>query len=83
MKYKSLLHDLSPQCRNINFVNLSMSALDILESSFDTLLKMIKYFGIDTNIQKSIVKKNYEHCSYCAHIVYSVEETRHGLTLIC
>ena len=57
MKYDPLIQDLRSQYRAINFINLSMSALGIYEASSDTISTMMKDLGIDSSVQKSIIKK--------------------------
>ena len=56
-KYRPLLLDLKPRYHKINFVNMSMGALGILESSSDSLLHMMKELGTDNSTQKVIIKR--------------------------
>ena len=78
--YKSLLHDLKSQYHKINFINVSMGALGILESSSDSILCMMKELLIDDITQKVIIKKML-NIAVSALSMYSVEDTRCGRAL--
>ena len=69
-KYRPLLLDLKPRYREINFVNISMGALGILESSSDSLLQMMKELGIDNSTQKVIIKKIMNIAVRCTYYVF-------------
>ena len=78
-KYRPLLLDLQPRYREINFVNISMGALGILESSSESLLQMMKELGIDNSTQNVIIKK-IMNIAVSARIMYFAAETRRGQT---
>ena len=69
-KYRPLLLDLKPRYREINFVDISMGALGILESSADSLLQMMKELGIDNSTQKVIIKKIMKIAVRCTYYVF-------------
>ena len=69
-KYRPLLLDLKPRYHKINFVNISMGALGILESSSDSLLHMMKELGIGNSTQKVIIKKIMNIGVRCTYYVF-------------
>ena len=67
-KYKPLLRDLNYPYRSINFVNLSMSALGIFDSSSDSVMTMMDDLGLDNNTGNQVIKKIIDlsvRCTYC------------------
>ena len=56
-KYKPLLRDLNYRYRSINFVNLSISALGIFDSSSDSVMTMMDDLGFDNNSRSQVIKK--------------------------
>ena len=56
-KYRPLLPSLSTSYQEINFINMSMSALGVLESSCDSLFKLLKSLDIPEMHQKCLVSK--------------------------
>ena len=56
-KYRPLLTSLSTSYQEINFINMSMSALGVLESSCDSLFKLLKSLDLPEMHQKRLVSK--------------------------
>ena len=56
-KYRPVLTSLSTSYQEINFINMSMSALNVLESSCDSLLKLLKSLDLPEIHQKRLVSK--------------------------
>ena len=56
-RYRPLVTSLSTSYQEINFINMSMSALGVLESSFDSLFKLLKSLDVPEIHQKRLVSK--------------------------
>ena len=69
-KYKPLLRDLNYRYRSINFVNLSMSALRIFDSSSDSLLTMMDDLGFDNNSRNQVIKKIINLSVRCTYYIF-------------
>ena len=57
-KYRSMVSDLSPYYGKIMFINLSMSAIGVMDSSCISLLSLLHELRFDTTIQKTIITKD-------------------------
>ena len=57
IKYKPLITSLSPSYQKVNFINISMSALGILDKSYVYLFKLLKDLDLPQIHQKSLVSK--------------------------
>ena len=55
--YRPLVTSLSASFKEINFINMSMSALGVLESSCDSLFKLLKSLDLPEVHQKRLVSK--------------------------
>ena len=58
------------QYRKINFVNISVGALGILESTSDSILCIMKELGIDNRTQNVITKKITNIVVRCKNFVF-------------
>ena len=56
-KYRPLITALSTSYQEINFINMSMSALGVLESSCDSLFNLLKSLDLPEIHQKRLVSK--------------------------
>ena len=56
-KYRPLITSLSTSYQEINFINMSMSALGVLESSCDSLFKLLKSLDLPEIHHKRLVSK--------------------------
>ena len=56
-KYRPLITALSTSYQVINFINMSMSALGVLESSCDSLFNLLKSLDLPEIHQKRLVSK--------------------------
>ena len=69
-KYKPLLRDLNCRYRSTHFVNLSISALGIFDSSSDSVMTMMDDLGFDNNSRNQVIKKIINLCSmYILHFL--------------
>ena len=64
-KYHPLLTNLRTEYTNINFVNLSMSALGIYGTSSDTFLQMLKDLNFNQNLTHHIIMKTSKIAIRC------------------
>ena len=69
-KYKPLLHDLNSSYRSVHFINLSMSALGIFESSSDSIVTMMDDLGFDKNRRSQIIKKIINVSVRCTYYIF-------------
>ena len=69
-KYKPLLRDLNSSYRRVHFINLSMSALGIFESSSDSIVTMMDYLGFDKNRRSQIIKKIINISVRCTYYIF-------------
>ena len=67
--YKPLLRNLCSSYRCIHFINLSMSALGIVESSSDSVLTMIDDLGFDKISRNQISKKINNVSARCTYYI--------------
>ena len=56
-KYSSLISDLSPYYSKVIFINLSMGAIGVMDSSCISLLSLLHELRFDNTIQKRIIMK--------------------------
>ena len=56
-KYSSMISDLSPYYSKIIFINLSMGAIGVMDSSCISLLPLLHELHFDNSIQKRIIMK--------------------------
>ena len=68
-KYKLLLRDLNSSYRRVHFINLSMSALGIFESSSDSIVRMMDDLGFDKNRRSQIIKKIINISVRCTYYI--------------
>ena len=57
VKYSSLIGDLSPYYSKIIFINPSMGAIGVMDSSCISLLNLLHELHFDNTIQKRIIMK--------------------------
>ena len=69
-KYKPLLRDLNSSYRSVHFINLSMSALGIFESSSDSMVTMMDDLGFDKNRRSQIIKKIINISVRCTYYIF-------------
>ena len=69
-KYHPLLTNLRTEYTNINFVNLSMSALGIYGTSSDTFLQMLKDLNFNQNLTHQIIMKASNIAIRCTYYIY-------------
>ena len=69
-KYHSLLANLRTDYTNINFVNLSMSALGIFGTSSDAFLQMLKELNFNQNLTHHIIMKASNIAIRCTYYIY-------------
>ena len=69
-KYKPLLRDLNSSYRRVHFINLSMSALGIFESSSDSIVTMMDDLGFDKNRRSQIIKKIINISVRCTYYIF-------------
>ena len=65
-KYKPLLRDLNYGYRSINFLNLSMSALEVFDSSSDSVMTTMDDLGFDNNSFNQAISKISKFSVQCA-----------------
>ena len=69
-KYHPLLTNLLTEYTNINFVNLSMSALGIYGMSSDTFLRMLRDLNFNQNLTHQIIMKASNIAIRCTYYIY-------------
>ena len=69
-KYHPLFTNLRTEYTNINFVNLSMSALGIYGTSSDTFLQMLKDLNFNQNLTHQIIMKASNIAIRCTYYIY-------------
>ena len=69
-KYHPLRTNLLTEYTNINFVNLSMSALGIFGSSSDSFLQMLSNLNFNQNLQQYIFMKASNIAIRCTYYIY-------------
>ena len=69
-KYHPLLTNLLTEYTNINFVNISMSALGIFGTSPDTFLQMLKDLNLNQNLTHHIIMKASNIAMRCMYYIY-------------
>ena len=69
-KYHPLLTNLRTEYTNINFVNISMSALGIFGTSLDTFLQMTKDLGLNQDLTHHIIMKASNIALRCPYYIY-------------
>ena len=69
-KYKPLLRDVNSSYRSVHFINLSMSALGIFESSSDSIMIMMDDLGFDKNRRSQIIKKIINVSVRCTYYIF-------------
>ena len=69
-KYKPLLRDLNSSYRSIHFINLSISALGIFESSSDSIVRVMDELVFDKNSRSQIIKKIINVSVWCTYYIF-------------
>ena len=69
-KYHPLLTNLRTEYTNINFVNLSMSALGIYGTSSDTFLQMLKDLNFNQSLTHHMIMKASNIAIRCTYYIY-------------
>ena len=69
-KYHPLLTNLRTENTNINFVNISMSALGIFGTSSDTFLQMLKDLNLNQDLTHHIIMKASNIAIRCTYYTY-------------
>ena len=80
--YSELLEDLKSRYKKVKFINLSMGAIGIYGDTCFNLKSVLKHLGLNENEVNYLLRKL---CNICIRATYffSVNETRHGITLPC
>ena len=79
--YSQLLEDLKSRYKKVKFINLLMGAIGIYGDTCFNLKSVLKHLGLNENEVNSLLRKL---CNICIRAtLFSVNETRHGITLPC
>ena len=73
-QYKPILLDLKPQYHKISFRNMYMDALGSLESSSDSMLRVMKELGIDKCTQAAIITTIMSIAMKCTYYVFYIRK---------
>ena len=69
-KYHPLLTNLRTEYTNINFVNISMSALGIFGTSSDAFLQTLKDLNFNQDLTHHIIMKAFNIAIRCTYYIY-------------
>ena len=69
-KYKSLVLSLSSSYNTVHFVNVSMSALGVLDNSCHSLVKMMKDLDMSETLQRHIISKIMNISIRCTYYIF-------------
>ena len=69
-KYKSLVLSLSSSYNAVHFVNVSMSAIGVLDNSCHSLVKMMKDLDMSETLQRHIISKIMNISIRCTYYIF-------------
>ena len=69
-KYLSLIQTLKATCREVKFVNVSMSALGALDKSYDSLLAMLNDLNLPYNLRNRLISKVMNISIRCTYYIF-------------